>query len=290
MTSSSSYRVLSPARVPGGKTVTVFPDATGDLQARAAAAGTPLSVFVQYVNVSDVALLVFTPEREKGESDSGAVAALAYLGARGELLDIADVQMGGETTPAQLCGGEWLLRQGDAAVQAASSDGVAGRLGLEQVGAVHTTRIARPNLAVEVGSLEALQTAAPDPEAVKALGEATGTTGLLLYVQSSASELNTLGLGRADVAFRAFGPLRGFTEDAASSNMFACLVGVLGARGLLPEEAGLLRGLQLKPGQPARLSAQYVAQTEVEGPGGASDLWVGGSAELQDAGVPDSGR
>ena len=267
------YRVLSPARVPGGKTVTVFPDATGDLQARAAAAGTPLSVFVQSFNVSDVALRVYTPTREKGDSDSGALAALTSLSRRGELLDVADVQMGGETTPAQFCGGEWLLRQGDAAVQSTSSDGVAGRLGLEQVGAVHTARIARPNLAVEVGSLEALQAAAPDPEAVKALGEATDTTGLLLYVLGSAPELNVLGLGRADVLFRAFGPLRGFAEDAASSNMFACLVGVLGARGLLPEEAGLLRGLQLMPGHPARLTAQYVARSD-----GASDLWVGGSA------------
>ncbi len=279
------YRVLSPARSPGGKLVSVFPDAGGDLQARAAAAGTPLSVFIQYFNVSDVVLRVFTPTREKGESDSGAVAALAWLFGRSQILDVADVQMGGETTPSQLCGGEWLLRQGDAAAQAASSDGVAERLGLPGVGAVHTAQIARPNLVVELDSLEALQAAAPDPESVKALGEATGTTGLLLYVQVGAPELNVLGLGRADVAFRAFGPLRGFVEDAASSNMFACLVGVLGARGLLPEDAGLLRGLQLKPGQPARLTAQYVTQ-----PGGASNLWVGGSAVSEDADVPDSSQ
>ncbi|MGY2894516.1 PhzF family phenazine biosynthesis protein [Deinococcus sp. UYEF24] len=271
------YRVLSPARAPGGKLVAVFPDASGDLQARAAAAGSPLSVFVQHANVSDVAMRVFTPEREKGESDSGALAALAYLGARGELLDVTDVQMGGESTPAQLCGGEWLLRQGDVTVQKAAADDVAERLGLSKVGALHTARIARPNLAAELSSLEELQAIEPDSEAVKALGEATGTTGLLLYVLGGVPEL-----GNAAVSFRAFGPLRGFAEDAASSNMFACLVGVLGARGLLPEEAGLLRGLQLKPGQPARLTAQYVAQ-----PGGASDLWVGGSAVLEHSAVSE---
>ena len=118
------YRVFSPARLPGGKLVSVFSGAEGDLQARAAAAGTPLSVFVQDVNVSDVVLRVFTPTREKGESDSGAVAALASLSGRGELLDVADVQMGGDTTPAQLCGGEWLLRQGDVTVQAVATDPV----------------------------------------------------------------------------------------------------------------------------------------------------------------------
>ena len=279
------YRVFSPARLPGGKLVSVFPGAEGNLQARAAAAGTPLSVFVQNVNVSDVVLRVFTPTREKGESDSGAVAALACLSGRGELLDVADVQMRGDTTPAQLCGGEWLLRQGDPVVRERSAEGVAEQLGLGSIGHVHTAQIARPNLAVELGSLEALQTIAPDPEAVKALGQATDTSGLILYVQGGVP-----ALGHAAVSFRAFGPLRGFDEDAASSNMFACLVGVLGARGLLPEDAGLLRGLQLKPGQPARLSAQYVTQTAAEGPGGASDLWVGGSAAPEDAGVLDSGQ
>ena len=280
------YRVLSPAQVPGGKTAAVFGDADGDLQARAAAAGSPLSVFVQYVNVSDVVLRVFTPDREKGESDSGALAALSYLGTQGERLDIADVHMGtqAEAVPAQLCGGEWLLRQGDVTVEPLEA-GVAGQLGLEQVGAVHRAQIARPNLAVEVGSLEALMAAKPDLEAVRELGRATDTTGLLLYVAADAPELTALGLGRAEVCFRAFGPLRGFGEDAASSNMFACLVGVLGARGLLPEGVNLLRGLQLKPGQPARLTAQFVAQ-----PGGASDLWVGGSAVQVGTGVLDTGR
>lgn len=262
------YRVLSPARVPGGKTVAVFPDASGDLQARAAAAGTPLSVFVEAAGISDVVLKVFTPEREKGESDSGALAALTYMGSQGGMLDVADVQMGGESTPAQLCGGEWLLRQGDPEVREPGVQDVAGLLGLGAVGAVHTARISRPNLAVELGSLEALQSAAPDPEAVRALGLATDTTGLLLYVQGGVPEL-----GHAAVSFRAFGPLRGFEEDAASSNMFACLVGVLGARGLLPEGTNLLRGLQLRPGQPARLTAQFEAL-----PGGAAGVWVGGAA------------
>ena len=270
------YRVLSPVRVSGGKLVAVFPDASGDLQARAAAAGTPLSVFVQSASVSDVALRVFTPTREKGESDSGAVAALACLSGRGELLDVADVQMNGESTPAQLCGGEWLLRQGDVTVQEVKFDGVEERLGLPSIGPVYAARIARPNLAVEVGGLEALQSFVPDPAAVRAVGEATDTSGLLLYVLGGAPEL-----GHAAVGFRAFGPLRGFDEDAASSNMFACLVGVLGARRLLPE-GNLLRGLQLMPGQPARLTAQYVARSD-----GASDLWVGGSA-VPDSSAPDS--
>ncbi|GGJ74168.1 PhzF family phenazine biosynthesis protein [Deinococcus aquiradiocola] len=268
------YRVLSPARVPGGKTVTVFPDVHGDLQARAAAAGTPLSVFVQHVNVSDVVLRVFTPDREKGDSDSGALAALSWLFGRQEIGDLTDVTMGGDTTPAQMCGGEWLLRQGDPQVQPQDVPDLAHLLGLQAAGPAHVARIARPNLAVALPGLPDLQRAAPHPDAVRQLGEATGTTGLILYVPGGAADL-----GRADVSFRAFGPLRGFTEDAASSNMLACLVGVLGARGLLPE-GNLLTAHQLRPGQPARLQAQYVAT-----PDGAEGVWVGGTARREDAGA-----
>lgn len=72
--------------------------------------------------MSGVALRVFTPTREKGSSDSGALAALAFLQSQGTLLDVVDVTMGGEVFPAQLCGGEWLLRQGDVTVREVEAD------------------------------------------------------------------------------------------------------------------------------------------------------------------------
>ena len=85
------YRVYAAPRTEGGKLVSVFPSADGDLQALAASAGTPLSVFVQYFNVEDVVLKVFTPEREKGESDSAALAALHHLFAAGQIPDVSRV-------------------------------------------------------------------------------------------------------------------------------------------------------------------------------------------------------
>ncbi|MEW6421495.1 MAG: PhzF family phenazine biosynthesis protein, partial [Deinococcota bacterium] len=78
----------------------------------------------------------------------------------------------------------------------------------------------------------------------------------------------------AEVSFRAFGPLKGFLEDAASSNMFACLVGVLGAEGRLPSDTNMLRGAQRMPGTPSRLTAQFTV-----GADGVADVWVGGRAE-----------
>lgn len=255
------YRVLSPPGAEGGKAVTVFPDASGDLQSRAADSG--LSVFVESAGVEGVLLRVFTPTGEKGSSDSGALAALAFLQARGAVLDVADVTMGGEVMAAQLCGGEWLLRQGDVTVRAVRAD--LSPIGLPG-GAAWTASAGRPNLVVEVADLAALEDFTPDADTIAALNRATHTTGLILFTMG--------GPNRADVSFRAFGPLKGFLEDGASSNMFAGLVGVLGDLGRLPTTTNMIRGAQRRPGAPSRLTAQFTL-----GPDGASDVWVGGRAE-----------
>ncbi|AWN23258.1 phenazine biosynthesis PhzC/PhzF protein [Deinococcus irradiatisoli] len=267
MTSSSLlYRVYAAPRTEGGKSVAVFGAAQGDLQAQAAQAGAPLSVFIEELGDQGAHLRVFTPEREKGDSDSAAVAALSHLYRQQQIPDVFSVWMNGQNFPAQLCGGEWLLRQGDVSV-AQAPDADFGPLNLSPV-SVQIASSGRPNLVLGVATLEELDRWPPDFEAVRQLGHATGTTGLIVFC---------LDAPRADVAFRAFGPLRGFDEDAASSNMFACLVGALSVRGALPDNEPLVRGLQRMPQRPARLSAQYLPQ-----PGGASDVWVGGSARRVD--------
>lgn len=263
------YDVFAPRGTGGGKRVAVFGDAAGDLQRRAAAAGAPLSVFVEACGLEGACLRVFTPEREKGESDSASVAALSYLQGQGAVSDISDVLGGPEPVPAQLCGGEWLLRQGVVEVTPADVP-EGGAAGLEAV-SVHCASAGRPNLCVEVASLAELDACAPTREAVEALGRATGTTGLIVYTLEAPAEGPQR---RADVSFRAFGPLRGFAEDAASSNMFACLVAVLGTGGRLPPGASVVRGAQRCPGQPALLTAQFSQPGE--------PVWVGGPA----AGVP----
>ncbi|GAA5531691.1 PhzF family phenazine biosynthesis protein [Deinococcus aluminii] len=258
------YRVLSPPRSEGGKTVAVFFDANGDLQGRAAIAEAPLSVFVEASDVGSVTLRVFMPTKEKGSSDSGALAALAFLQAQGGLLDVVDVRMGAEVLPAQLCGGEWLLRQGDVKVTEAPAVDLSP-IGIE-ARSIQVASAGRPNLVVEVADFTALEAFQADAEAIAAVNRATGTTGLVLYAPG--------GPDRAEVSFRAFGPLKGFLEDGASSNMFACLVGTLGAQGRLPTDTNMLRGAQRRPGAPSRLTAQFTAV-----PDGAADVWVGGRAE-----------
>ncbi|GGR80988.1 PhzF family phenazine biosynthesis protein [Deinococcus sedimenti] len=251
----------------GGKRVAVFLQG-GDEQARAAASGAPLNVFVQGADPTGLRLRVFTPSREKGSSDSAAIAALSAVQAQVGLLDVVEVtqgdpEAGGEVQSAQLCGGEWVLRQGLATAREVQADlspvGLAGR-------AAWVGSTGRPNLIVEVPTLAALEAFTPDDAAISAVNRATVTTGLVLYTLG--------GPGRVDVSFRAFGPLKGFTEDAASSNMLACLVGVLGGRGQLPEDVNLLRAAQRRPGQPARLTAQFAPLH------GGVEVWVGGNAVI----------
>ncbi|WP_102125158.1 PhzF family phenazine biosynthesis protein [Deinococcus planocerae] len=257
------YRVLSPPGSEGGRTVAVFSDASDNLQTRATSSGAPLSVFVGAADVAGVSLRVFTPDKEKGTSDSGALAALAFLQPRGVLLDVVDVTMGGEVMPAQLCGGEWLLRQGDVTAREVETDfsslGVTGKT-------AWVASAGRPNLVMEVADAAALEGFTPDADAISSLNRETDTTGLILFTMG--------GPNRADVSFRAFGPLKGFLEDGASSHMFACLVGVLGGTGRLPTTTNMIRGAQRMPGAPSRLTAQFTPA-----PDGAADVWVGGRAE-----------
>jgi predicted PhzF superfamily epimerase YddE/YHI9 len=262
MTSALPYRVYAVSGTDGGKRVAVFTDAAGDLQTRAADSGAPLSAFIDRLDEHGAHLRVFTEARDKGESDSAALAALSWLFAQGQVADVASVWMKGLELPAQLCGGEWLLLQGDVSVKAVS-DSEFGTLGFTPA-SIQIAQTKRPNLLLQIGSLAELDTLQLDMDAVREVGGHTGTTGLIVYA---------LDAGRADVAFRAFGPLKGFDEDAASSNMFACLVGALSVRSLLPENEPMVRGLQRMPGSPSRLSAQYAPQEN-----GAGSVWVGGAA------------
>lgn len=259
------YRVFAPPGEQGGKLVSVQPAAGNAASTQAAATGTPLTAFVEAVEPGLVTLRLFTPTREKGASDSGAIAALAAL--QGQVPDALDVQMAGETQAAQLCGGEWLLMQGDVVVQPTEAD--LSALGLGPC-PVWITAVGRPNLAVQLPDMNTLTGFTAVEQTIAELNRLTGTTGLILFTPGGAPHA---GMARADVSFRAFGPLKGFLEDAASSNMFACLTGVLNVAGLMPDNADVIRGAQLMPGAPARLTAQFTPA-----PDGARGVWVGGGA------------
>ena len=253
----------------------LFPQADGlgtaEMQRLAASSGAPLSVFVIGLEAGTVTLRTFTPTREKGESDSGALAALDWLYRAGHLADVAEVVMD-DARPAQLCGGVWLLRQGEAVasaievkpVEAARSLG----LGARALGAFPLTvaDAGRPNLVLVLADHASLDAARPDAEAIADLNRETGTLGLIA--------VTTPGRRGEHLDFRAFGPLKGFVEDNASSNTCASLLASLSLLDLLPRDERLLLARQGETtGRPARLTAQAILDGER-----AHEVWVGGAA------------
>lgn len=260
------YDVFQGRASSGGKRVAVFADMAGDLQMRAAQAGAPLSVFVELQGERRLRLRVFTPTKEKGDSDSASIAACQWYQDQGHETDTLELISGrldaaGPIVNAQLCGEDWLLEQGHVQVQACPVPAFAGAK------AAYLAQTERPNLMLEVADLAALDAFVPGAETIIELNRQTETTGLVLYTLDRPSDGPQR---RADVSFRAFGPLKGFLEDAASSNMFACLTGVLIHRQQIPEGELMIRGAQRKPGAPSLLGAQF---------GAADDLiWVGGTA------------
>lgn len=268
------YRVYAAPKTEGGKLIAVFDAAAGDLQAQAAAASVPLSVFIEKVDADGVHIDVYTPSKHKKESDSGAIAALKHLQARGQISDLSSVWMNGQEFAAQLCGGDWLLKQGNATAHRLDADPVqaAAAVGLSAADLRPDTPLlnaeaGRPNLLLAVADSAALDRAVPNSAAIADLNRATDTLGLIVYALP--------GRVREDVDFRYFAPLKNISEDNASSNTYATLLAGLSVLGVLDANEPLFRASQgYAMGKPSRLTAQA---TLVQG--GAAEVWVGGSAE-----------
>ncbi len=279
------YRVLAaPDAATGGKHIAVFESADtakGNLQAQAQDAGAGVSVFIDKVVPEGVFLEVYSPAGRKGESDSGALAALRHLQERGDVADLASVWMDGQEFAAQLCGGEWLLKQGQAqasvlALDPAQATAVVGLRAADVRPNTPLVRSAtlnadgslgRANLLLAVTDHAALDRAQPQPEAIAGLNRDTDTLGLIVYTVP--------GRLREDTDFRYFAPLKNITEDNASSNTFATLVAGLSVLGLLSAKEPVFRASQgYAQGKPSRLTAQATLYA-----GGANDLWVGGQAQ-----------
>lgn len=272
MSDLKRYQLFWPVVGEGGKVVAVTAEEDSDFQAVADASQAPSTAFIIYCDAEQLTLRVFTSKGEKGASDSASLAALNFMMARGATGDTFDVNTNGQLIAAQWCTNEWLLQQGVVHVKAIAAD--VEPLGIHAVLPVHSAHTARTNLVVQVPDLSTLDDFVPDVAIIEALNQATDTTGLILYTLEAPADGRQ---HRADFSFRCFGPLKGFVEDAASSNMLACLTGVLLEQKHVDVEAQMWRAAQRKPGQPSLLSVQCA------GPG--QPVWVGGQAIILDKDV-----
>ena len=280
-----SYTVFSPgAKLEGGKRVAVIESGmleNRQFQKLAQESQESLTVFITNSSATQIHLRVFTATKDKGESDSGALAALEHL--TQTLESEVTVHMS-ETMLAKRNDDMWFLLQGDA--RASSIDTYAidtyapialdlspSLTSLEYP--IASAQITRPNLIVPVLSSEVLDQIFPEHDAIIKINQQTQTLGVIAVVINSEA-LKHPGSNpprsSAWVDFRYFAPLKNITEDNASSNTFATLVGYMAFVGLLPKGECSVRAAQgYKMGKPSELFAHATSRDSR-----ADAVWVGG--------------
>ena len=218
-------------------------------------------------------LRVFAPTQEKGESDSGALAALYHLHSRGELAEQVTVKMTKDTLEARWFQNMWWLEQGRPSVKllGASEPGTLyGALGLEpgiSRNIVNTymplglVRAARPKLVIPLSKLRSLELLEPNYPLLSKLCRPHGAGGVI-----------ALAMEGERLAQRYF-MVGEQKEDHAGANTAACSAAYLLAyddsRKLHPiierrTRFEIAQGATM--GKPSRLFVEKLEQS----------LWVGG--------------
>ena len=262
---------LEPAAPHGGKRIAVFEDARGlsrtEMQSLARLSGAPLTVFVTKNTGFALGLRCFTPDKEKGESDSGALAALHHLLERCECAEEVALEMGNEKMQARF-EDQWWLEQGTSQFTRVNPSPLfAQALNLEPED-LHptlpfaTVSTSRPKLIIPLSSVEVLDRIRPDYTALLKLNEHTHSSGIIaLALEGSRNGTN------AEMRF--FMP-RVQKEDNAGANTAACAAAYLRETGLL--EQGVWSGPVLELGQGYASGKPSRVFVDARG----RILWVGG--------------
>lgn len=218
-------------------------------------------------------LRVFAPTQEKGESDSGALAALHHVHSRGELAETVRVKMVKDTLEARWFQNMWWLEQGKPSVKLLGASEPAtlyGALGLEpgiSRNIVNTfmplglVRAARPKLVIALSRLRSLELLEPNYGLLSKLCRPHGAGGVI-----------ALAMEGEHLAQRYF-MVGEQKEDNAGANTAACSAAYLlsydDSRKLHPviqrrTRFEIAQGREM--GKPSRLFVEKLERS----------LWVGG--------------
>jgi PhzF family phenazine biosynthesis protein len=257
----------------GGKEIAVLEGifAPVRMQEIAASSGVPLTVFIKQYSGSSLNLKVFTPKGEKGESDSGALAALfhlfgneqpsLHLFGNQDSSDVADVAViMSETLQARCEDGLWWLEQGTVTVQTVELDPLRVSAALntppDQIQPhMYTSSTGRPKLLVTVPDTQILDAIRPDYAALQELNIQTGSSGVIVLTTHAPR-------AESNVDIRFFMPKQS-KEDNAGANTAACVLGYLVKHLGIPR-AEIAQGYAME--KPSSLFARHI-----EG-----RVWVGG--------------
>lgn len=266
------YRVFG-FQANGGKILAVTSPSvlsTAEMQQMAAQSGQPLVAFAQVDNPRQVTARFFNTKREKGPSDSGAMAVAEHFRRLGQVGEGVRLEMGEEGLELVYEDQKWWTLQGDFGPAEPVTD---PEPLLEQLGlATHFPAIwsgamgsSRHNLIVWLPREQDLMGWQPPMESLTAWLESHGTNGLVVAQWLTYP---------SQVALRFMAPHRGLPEDNAGSYTLASLCGYLSAEVL---GTGFYQ-VEALQGQAMNQTSQLWARFEVED-GLALGVEVGGAVE-----------
>lgn len=198
------------------------------MQALAAELGLSETVFVLPAEgAADHRLRIFTPLRELPVAGHPVVGAAWVLHTCGRMGEHGRVETGAGTLAVRVRGGVATAEQAPPApgptvdaLEAARAAGVARAAGPAQVWSAGV-----PQLMLQVGDADALDSARPDHEALVALGARDGWAGISVWTPLPGDD------GRLRARVRHFAPALGVPEDPVTGSAAAALGACLAAAG-----------------------------------------------------------
>lgn len=252
----------------GGKQFAIAEGVSNPLQMQqiAAQSGQPLTGFILNAGTERVEARFFSPTKEKGASDSGALVVAEHLRRQGAIQDRVLVQMGEEGLEVCYQDEKWWSRQEDITTQRANFNvsmlldilGTRALAGLLEL-LVGKSKI---NVFIPVEHEGVLRGIHPQMDTLEVFQKATKHNGYVVCVLNSG----------ADVSLRFFSPAKNIPEDNAGSYTVASVCGYFAKNFMGKVHLGFLQGEAM--GKPSRLYAHFDAEN-----GTAKNIMVGGKIE-----------
>lgn len=252
------------------------------MQRIAAQSGQPLTGFILSASAELVEVRFFSPTKEKGSSDSGALVVAEHLRRQGAIQDQVLVQMGEEGLEVSYQDGKWWSHQEDTWEHKRELDipALAAALDLDWQDinwdkGISVAGNSKLNIIVPVGFPGQIK---PDCEAIAEINRRTDTNGVVVF--SGPGRMSTFDpfdpsrreYHTHNIELRFFAPAKGILEDNAGSYTLASLCGYL-ARFWRGEQAyEVLQGVTM--GRPSTLYVRYRSNGQQ-----ASHIQVGGKVE-----------
>lgn len=265
----------------GGKQFAIVEGVTdpAEMQRIAASSGQPLTGFILNADSGLAEVRFFSPTKEKGSSDSGALVVGEHLRRSEAIQDRLIVEAGGERLEVFARENLWWSKQEDTAIKAVSvpKSALIAALGLsaEQTDEelILCTGDSKVNVIVpllsEEHGVKTLGGLTPDFSSLASICRDAGINGVVVF----AGPENSRARNYVDVWLRFFAPAKGLMEDNAGSYTVASLCGYLAEAWEMSDDFLAHQGSSM--GKPSKLYVEFIREGDR-----AKNIQVGGKVEL----------